>query len=112
MEIYDTSRNIGIYEPMHQMSMWVDMKSNGFLNTSTSMLVEVETKLDNQSEDTSHETLGHSNKCIDFNGTSPKILCNYPCVFPAIYNFGDSNSDTGGISAAFLPIPNPDVEVS
>lgn len=30
-----------------------------------------------------------------------------PCDFPAIYNFGDSNSDTGGISAAFLPIPRP-----
>ncbi|KGN59717.1 GDSL esterase/lipase At5g14450 [Cucumis sativus] len=25
------------------------------------------------------------------------------CNFPAIYNFGDSNSDTGGISAAFYP---------
>lgn len=47
---------------MHQMSMWADIKSNGFLNTSTSMLVEVDTKIDNQSEDTSHETLGHSNK--------------------------------------------------
>lgn len=23
------------------------------------------------------------------------------CDFPAIYNFGDSNSDTGGLSAAF-----------
>ncbi|XP_057437378.1 GDSL esterase/lipase At5g14450 [Lotus japonicus] len=30
-----------------------------------------------------------------------------PCAFPAIYNFGDSNSDTGGISAAFEPIPPP-----
>ena len=30
-----------------------------------------------------------------------------PCVFPAIYNFGDSNSDTGGISAAFMPVPAP-----
>ena len=30
-----------------------------------------------------------------------------PCAFPAIYNFGDSNSDTGGISAAFVPIPAP-----
>ncbi|KAL9275447.1 GDSL esterase/lipase-like protein [Drosera capensis] len=30
-----------------------------------------------------------------------------PCQFPAIYNFGDSNSDTGGISAAFMPIPWP-----
>lgn len=29
------------------------------------------------------------------------------CNFPAIYNFGDSNSDTGAISAAFLPIPAP-----
>ncbi|KAK4477362.1 hypothetical protein RD792_016583 [Penstemon davidsonii] len=30
-----------------------------------------------------------------------------PCEFPAIYNFGDSNSDTGGISAAFWPISSP-----
>lgn len=30
------------------MNMWADIKSNGFLNTSTSMLVEVDTKLDNQ----------------------------------------------------------------
>lgn len=30
-----------------------------------------------------------------------------PCSFPAIYNFGDSNSDTGGISAAFEPIQAP-----
>ncbi|XP_073019041.1 GDSL esterase/lipase At5g14450-like isoform X1 [Primulina eburnea] len=29
------------------------------------------------------------------------------CNFPAIYNFGDTNSDTGGISAAFGPIPSP-----
>ncbi|XP_010551928.1 PREDICTED: GDSL esterase/lipase At5g14450 [Tarenaya hassleriana] len=29
------------------------------------------------------------------------------CSFPAIYNFGDSNSDTGGISAAFEPIRSP-----
>ncbi|XP_008230502.1 PREDICTED: GDSL esterase/lipase At5g14450-like isoform X1 [Prunus mume] len=29
------------------------------------------------------------------------------CSFPAIYNFGDSNSDTGGISAAFEPIRAP-----
>ncbi|KAF2308439.1 hypothetical protein GH714_009655 [Hevea brasiliensis] len=30
-----------------------------------------------------------------------------PCEFPAIYNFGDSNSDTGGLSAAFEPLPPP-----
>ena len=29
------------------------------------------------------------------------------CSFPALYNFGDSNSDTGGISAAFEPILAP-----
>lgn len=28
------------------------------------------------------------------------------CEFPAIFNFGDSNSDTGAMPAAFLP-PNP-----
>ncbi|KAB2610144.1 GDSL esterase/lipase [Pyrus ussuriensis x Pyrus communis] len=33
-----------------------------------------------------------------------------PCSFPAIYNFGDSNSDTGGISAAFEPIKPPNGE--
>ncbi|KAK9096266.1 hypothetical protein Sjap_021763 [Stephania japonica] len=30
-----------------------------------------------------------------------------PCDFPAIFNFGDSNSDTGGLSAAFSPPPPP-----
>ncbi|XP_054788570.1 esterase-like [Prosopis cineraria] len=29
------------------------------------------------------------------------------CEFPAIFNFGDSNSDTGGIAAAFLAPPKP-----
>ncbi|KAL8139504.1 hypothetical protein V2J09_005525 [Rumex salicifolius] len=29
------------------------------------------------------------------------------CKFPAIYMFGDSNSDTGGFSAAFGPVPPP-----
>ncbi|KAF3777873.1 GDSL esterase/lipase [Nymphaea thermarum] len=29
------------------------------------------------------------------------------CRFPAIFNFGDSNSDTGGISAAFNRTPSP-----
>ena len=33
-----------------------------------------------------------------------------PCDFPAIYNFGDSNSDTGGISAAFYPAGTPSGE--
>lgn len=29
------------------------------------------------------------------------------CDFPAIFNFGDSNSDTGGGDAAFFPVPPP-----
>ncbi|XP_044479063.1 GDSL esterase/lipase At3g27950-like [Mangifera indica] len=29
------------------------------------------------------------------------------CQFPAIYNFGDSNSDTGGISASMSPVNPP-----
>ncbi|XP_071736438.1 GDSL esterase/lipase At3g26430-like [Rutidosis leptorrhynchoides] len=35
---------------------------------------------------------------------------NYPCYFPAIFNFGDSNSDTGGIAAAFGQTPPPNGE--
>ncbi|KAM7253130.1 hypothetical protein ACFE04_025748 [Oxalis oulophora] len=33
-----------------------------------------------------------------------------PCNFKAIFNFGDSNSDTGGMSAAFYPAGNPSGE--
>ncbi|XP_043701606.1 esterase-like [Telopea speciosissima] len=29
------------------------------------------------------------------------------CEFPAIFNFGDSNSDTGGLAAAFTPPKSP-----
>ncbi|XP_020593938.1 GDSL esterase/lipase At3g26430-like [Phalaenopsis equestris] len=32
------------------------------------------------------------------------------CTFPAIINFGDSNSDTGGFSATFGPTPAPNGE--
>lgn len=32
------------------------------------------------------------------------------CKFPAVYNFGDSNSDTGAISAALLEVPPPNGE--
>ncbi|KAH8502864.1 hypothetical protein H0E87_014243 [Populus deltoides] len=65
---------MGIYDPMHQIGMWGEnFKSNGNPNTSTmfiagnpnasaSMIIAPDTKLDNQSEDTSQGTLGHSNK--------------------------------------------------
>ncbi|KAL0408558.1 UNVERIFIED_CONTAM: GDSL esterase/lipase [Sesamum radiatum] len=35
------------------------------------------------------------------------ISCLDSCDFPAIFNFGDSNSDTGGLSAAFGQAPPP-----
>lgn len=35
------------------------------------------------------------------------FLCRNHCDFPAIFNFGDSNSDTGGLSAAFGQAPPP-----
>eukprot|EP00268_Persea_americana_P055671 TRINITY_DN6495_c0_g1_i6.p1 TRINITY_DN6495_c0_g1~~TRINITY_DN6495_c0_g1_i6.p1 ORF type:complete len:256 (-),score=23.64 TRINITY_DN6495_c0_g1_i6:857-1624(-) len=37
----------------------------------------------------------------------PCILASKQCDFPAVFNFGDSNSDTGGLSAAFGPAPPP-----
>ncbi|KAK4775107.1 hypothetical protein SAY86_010042 [Trapa natans] len=39
-----------------------------------------------------------------------EVLSSPPCQFPAIYNFGDSDSDTGGISAAFYPAGSPSGE--
>ncbi|XP_020547403.1 LOW QUALITY PROTEIN: GDSL esterase/lipase At3g26430 [Sesamum indicum] len=38
------------------------------------------------------------------------ISCFDNCNFPAIFNFGDSNSDTGGLSAAFGQAPPPNGE--
>ncbi|KAK3012812.1 hypothetical protein RJ639_010404, partial [Escallonia herrerae] len=38
---------------------------------------------------------------------SAEVMALPVCVVPAIYNFGDSNSDTGGISAAFYPAGEP-----
>ncbi|CAK9316540.1 unnamed protein product [Citrullus colocynthis] len=35
------------------------------------------------------------------------VLAKHPCNFPALFNFGDSNSDTGGLSAVFGQAPPP-----
>eukprot|EP00257_Ricinus_communis_P010302 XP_002530043.2 GDSL esterase/lipase At3g26430 [Ricinus communis] len=35
------------------------------------------------------------------------VVATSSCHFPAIFNFGDSNSDTGGLSAAFGQAPPP-----
>ncbi|KAF3440192.1 hypothetical protein FNV43_RR18473 [Rhamnella rubrinervis] len=66
-----TSRRMGAYEPIHQISMWGEnYKSNGNLNASASILVEADTKLSSQSEDASHGMLGPSNK-YDQEATKP-----------------------------------------
>ncbi|KAM7250831.1 hypothetical protein ACFE04_022714 [Oxalis oulophora] len=40
----------------------------------------------------------------------PAVTHSSSCKFPAIFNFGDSNSDTGGSSAAFGQAPPPNGE--
>ncbi|KAK6258945.1 hypothetical protein SCA6_013419 [Theobroma cacao] len=65
------SRRMGIYEPIHQIGMWGEnFKSNGNPNTSASVIVEVDTKLENESETASHEMLAPSNK-YDQEATKP-----------------------------------------
>ncbi|KAI3451105.1 hypothetical protein Pfo_007770 [Paulownia fortunei] len=56
------SRRMGIYEPVHEIAMWGDFKGNNLLDTSPPVMLEVEANLDNQSEDTSHGTVGPSNR--------------------------------------------------
>ncbi|PIN03023.1 hypothetical protein CDL12_24461 [Handroanthus impetiginosus] len=56
------SRRMGIYEPIHQMAMWGDFKGDNCLDTSPPLILDVDAKIDNQSEDTSHGTLGPSNR--------------------------------------------------
>ncbi|KAK4727018.1 hypothetical protein R3W88_031935 [Solanum pinnatisectum] len=46
-------------------------------------------------------TVAYNDNVID----STEVIAS--CDFPAIYNFGDSNSDTGGIAAAFYPMAAP-----
>uniref|UniRef100_A0A6N2LXK5 DOG1 domain-containing protein n=1 Tax=Salix viminalis TaxID=40686 RepID=A0A6N2LXK5_SALVM len=81
-----TSGRMGIYDPMHQIGMWGEnFKSNGNTSTSTmfiagnpnqnpsaSIIIESDTKLDNQSEDTSQGTLGPSNN-YDQEASKPSV---------------------------------------
>ena len=44
-----TSRRMSAYEPIHQMSMWGEsFMDNGSLNASASLIMDADTKLDNQ----------------------------------------------------------------
>lgn len=40
-------------------------------------------------------------------GLGPQKKLSSGCQFPAMYNFGDSNSDTGSFSATFYQLPSP-----
>ncbi|XP_035550712.1 transcription factor TGA1-like isoform X3 [Juglans regia] len=65
-----TSRRMGVYDPIHQMSMWGEnFKSNSNLNSPASLIVE-DVKLDSQSEDASHGISGPSNQ-YDQEATKP-----------------------------------------
>ncbi|XP_037495273.1 transcription factor TGA1, partial [Jatropha curcas] len=78
-----SSGRMGMYEPIHQIGMWGEaFKSNGIPNasasvfmagnpnTSQSIIIPTDTKLDNQSEDTSQGTLGPPSK-YDQEATKP-----------------------------------------
>lgn len=60
-----------MYESVHQIGMWGEnFKGHGDQNTAASMIVEANSKLDNQSEDTSHGVMGTSSK-YDQEATKP-----------------------------------------
>ncbi|CAN6542302.1 unnamed protein product [Malus baccata var. baccata] len=66
-----TSRRMGVFEPIHQISMWDEsFRSSGNFNASASMILDEDAKLDNQSEDASHGILGPSSK-YDQEATKP-----------------------------------------
>ncbi|XP_061345536.1 transcription factor TGA4-like isoform X2 [Gastrolobium bilobum] len=58
-----SSRRMGVYDPIHQITMWEEnFESNGYLSASTSLIDEGNMKLDNQSKDASHGILGTPTK--------------------------------------------------
>ncbi|KAL1820359.1 hypothetical protein ACET3Z_015228 [Daucus carota] len=65
---------MGVYEPINQLSMFAEFDDNGWPNTSPTLLVDVDTKLDNQSGYTSHETAGDSSKYDETNKRVDKVL--------------------------------------
>lgn len=56
------TRRMGLYQPMLQMDMWGDFKGNNCFDLSPSMILDVNGKQDNESENTSHKTIEPSNK--------------------------------------------------
>ncbi|KAL6558884.1 guanine nucleotide-binding protein, alpha-1 subunit tga1 [Orobanche minor] len=70
------ARRMGIYEyePIHQMSMWEDFKGKTCLDESPPSILDVDTKLDNQSEDASNGTVGPSTKYDQEANKPDKVL--------------------------------------
>ncbi|KAI7753342.1 hypothetical protein M8C21_024590 [Ambrosia artemisiifolia] len=59
---YLNFKRMDVYEPMNPFSMWGDFKGNMYQDAA--MIIEVDAKIENQlSEDTSHTTHGHPNRC-------------------------------------------------
>ncbi|KAL8199571.1 hypothetical protein R6Q57_013139 [Mikania cordata] len=53
-----------IYEPMNPFSMWGDFKGNIYQDAASTVIMEMDAKLDNElSEDASHTTNGPLNQC-------------------------------------------------
>lgn len=60
---FATSGRMGIYTPLHQVSMWGEsFKGDGSPNTAMSSIVEIDVKYDSKSEDTSQGSQGISRK--------------------------------------------------
>ncbi|GER42951.1 bZIP transcription factor family protein [Striga asiatica] len=69
------ARRIGLFEPIHQMGMWGDFKGKTYLDeSSVQLIIDIDAKLDNQSEDTSHGTVGPFNKYDQEASKPDKVL--------------------------------------
>ncbi|CAA0831854.1 Transcription factor TGA1 [Striga hermonthica] len=69
------ARRMGIYEPIHQMGMWSDFKGKTYLDeSSVQLILDIDAKHDNQSEDTSHGTVGPFNKYDQEASKPDKVL--------------------------------------
>ncbi|KAA8522529.1 hypothetical protein F0562_013110 [Nyssa sinensis] len=71
---FATSGRMGMYEPLHQISMWEDT-FNGDIspNTGASTVVQVDIRPDNKSKYTSHEPQGASGNNQEENNTPDKV---------------------------------------
>ncbi|XP_076921911.1 transcription factor TGA1-like isoform X1 [Bidens hawaiensis] len=61
---YFNAKRMDVYEPMHQFTMWGDYKGNIYQDAASTMIIQMDAKIDNQlSESASHTTNGPLNQC-------------------------------------------------